>query len=68
MKRLSFITQFKIEILLAFTSSRKVLGKMLACGGMQTLSVEMGYHMCKIVRSVINRIRKSNFRPDVCTI
>ena len=28
MKRLSFITQFKIEFLLPFTSCRKVLGKM----------------------------------------
>ena len=27
-KRLSFITQFKIEFLLPFTSCRKVLGKM----------------------------------------
>ena len=32
MKRLSFITQFKIEILLPVTSSRKVLGKILAEG------------------------------------
>ena len=30
MKRLSVITQFKIEILLPVTGSRKVLGKMLA--------------------------------------
>ena len=29
MKRLSFITQFKIEFLLPFTSCRKVFGKML---------------------------------------
>ena len=29
-KRLSFITQFKIEFLLPFTGCRKVLGKMLA--------------------------------------
>ena len=29
MKRLSFITQFKIEFLLPFTGCRKVLGKML---------------------------------------
>ena len=29
-KRLSFITQFKIEFLLPFTSSRKVLGKIPA--------------------------------------
>ena len=29
MKGLSFITQFKIEILLSFTGLRKVLGKML---------------------------------------
>ena len=28
MKRLSFITQFKIEFLLPFTGYRKVLGKM----------------------------------------
>ena len=28
MKRLSFITQFKIEFLLPFTGCRKVLGKM----------------------------------------
>ena len=28
MKRLSFITQFKIEFLLLFTGCRKVLGKM----------------------------------------
>ena len=28
-KRLSFITQFKIEFLLPFTSCRKVFGKML---------------------------------------
>ena len=28
MKRLSFITQFKLEFLLPFTSCRKVLGKM----------------------------------------
>ena len=28
MKRLSFITQFKIEFLLLFTGYRKVLGKM----------------------------------------
>ena len=28
MKRLSFITQFKIEFLLLFTSFRKVLGKL----------------------------------------
>ena len=28
MKRLSFITQFKIEVLLSFTGCRKVLGKM----------------------------------------
>ena len=28
LKRLSFITQFKIKFLLPFTSSRKVLGKM----------------------------------------
>ena len=28
MKRLSFITQFKIEFLLPFTDCRKVLGKM----------------------------------------
>ena len=27
MKRLNFITQFKIELLLSFTSCRKVLGK-----------------------------------------
>ena len=27
MKRFSFITQFKIELLLSFTSCRKVLGK-----------------------------------------
>ena len=30
MKRLSFITQFKIEFLLPFTDCRKVLGKMSA--------------------------------------
>ena len=30
MKRLSFITQFKIVFLLAFTGYRKVLGKMVA--------------------------------------
>ena len=30
MKRLSFITQFKIELLLPFTSCRKLLGKMPA--------------------------------------
>ena len=30
-KRLSFITQFKIEFLLLFTGCRKVLGKMLSC-------------------------------------
>ena len=30
MKRLSFITQFKIEFLLAFTGCRKLLGKMPA--------------------------------------
>ena len=30
MKRLSFITQFKIEFLLPFTSCRKELGKMPA--------------------------------------
>ena len=30
MKRLSFITQFKIEFLLTFTGCRKVLGKMPA--------------------------------------
>ena len=30
MKRLSFITRFKIEFLLSFTSCRKVLGKMPA--------------------------------------
>ena len=30
MKRLSFITQFKIEFLLPFTDCRKVLGKMFA--------------------------------------
>ena len=29
MKRLSFITQFKIEFLLLFTSYRKLLGKLL---------------------------------------
>ena len=29
-RRLSFITQFKIEFLLLFTSCRKVLGKMPA--------------------------------------
>ena len=28
MKRLSFITQFKIDFLLPFTGCRKVLGKM----------------------------------------
>ena len=28
MKRLSFITQFKVEFLLRFTDCRKVLGKM----------------------------------------
>ena len=28
MKRLSFITQFKVEFLLPFTGCRKVLGKM----------------------------------------
>ena len=28
MKRLSFITQFKIEFLLPFTNCREVLGKM----------------------------------------
>ena len=28
MKRLSFVTQFKIEFLLPFTSCRKVFGKM----------------------------------------
>ena len=32
MKILSFITQFKIEFLLPFTSSRKVLGKMPVLG------------------------------------
>ena len=30
MKRLSYITQFKIEFLLPFTGLRKVLGKMAA--------------------------------------
>ena len=30
-KRLSFITQFKIEFLLSFTSCKKVLGKMPEC-------------------------------------
>ena len=30
MKRLSYITQFKIEFLLLFTGLRKVLGKMAA--------------------------------------
>ena len=30
MKRLSFITQFKIEFILPFTGCRKVLGKMPA--------------------------------------
>ena len=33
MKRLSFITQFKIEFSRPFTSCRKVLGKMPACKG-----------------------------------
>ena len=30
-KRLSFITQFKIEFLLPFSGCRKVLGKMPEC-------------------------------------
>ena len=31
MKKLSFITQFKIEFLLPFTSCRSMLGKMPGC-------------------------------------
>ena len=38
LKRLSFITQFKIEFLLPFTSCRKVLGKMLGKLFWQTAS------------------------------
>ena len=37
MKRLSFITRFKIEFLLLFTGCRKVLGKMLG-GSIYTCS------------------------------
>ena len=39
MKRLSFITQFKIEFLLPFTGYRKVLGKMPDWEGLVYLSV-----------------------------
>ena len=38
-KRLSFVTQFKIEFLLPFTGYRKVLGKMPDWEGLVSLSV-----------------------------
>ena len=39
MKRLSFITQFKIEFLLLFTGCRKVLGKMpVDCCSLHTIA------------------------------
>ena len=40
MKKLSFITQFKIEFLLQFTGCRKVLGKMPG-GGSEKITLKM---------------------------
>ena len=53
--RFSFITQFKIEFLLPFTSCRKVLGKMpemlrKGCTHLYNLAVEKCAGLCKIVR------------------
>ena len=52
MKRLSFITQFKIEFLLPFTSCRKVLGKMPDMWHMKSVSSETPNLKWSVLRCV----------------